>query len=190
MVIALVGAAAIAAYVQMTPGASRVADDLRADKGAVSRPSTPSVEVRTAPRHGRSQEPLRMVPALEGAEVKLAKPVSPTPEGIDDKAHLVSETFKAFGIAEGRALKCEVKDKVAIIDVNAALVEHGFGSMEEGNLVKALQLALGQFPDVERFQLLQEGQPIELGHLDLSEPIVVTRPGAKEEGKAPGSSEG
>jgi hypothetical protein len=124
-----------------------------------------------------------MVPGLEGAEVKLAAPVSPTPEGVDAKAHLVTETFKALGIPEGRALKCEVKDKVAIIDVNAAFVEHGYGSTEEGNVVKALQLALGQYPDVERFQLLQEGQPIELGHLDLSQPIVVTRAGSPAESK-------
>ncbi len=175
MVAALVGVAAIAAYVQMTPAAGRVADDLRKDRPAVSRPAEPASEVRTPSRHSRSQEPILLVPAMDGEEVKLGAHVSPAPQGVDLKAHLVTETFKSLGISEGRALRVEIQDKVANIDVNAAMVQHGYGSMQEGNLIKALQLALGQLKDVDKFKLLQDGQPIELGHMELSEPIDVIR---------------
>ncbi|MEZ0327604.1 MAG: GerMN domain-containing protein [Fimbriimonas sp.] len=182
MVVALVGVAAIAAYVQMTPGAGRVPDELRRQEPAVSRPG-PTAEVKATPRHHRSEEAMLFVPALDGTDVKLGGQLSLVPNGMDQKTHLVTETFKSLGVPEGKALKCEVKSGVAIIDVNAAMVEHGYGSMEEGNMIKALQLALGQFPEVEKFQLMQDGQPIELGHLDLSEAVNVTRPGPAPEDK-------
>jgi hypothetical protein len=172
MVAALVGVAAFAAYVQFTPGARRVADDMRRDQ--TSRPA-PSVETKGEAVGEPVQQRSYLIPAVEGSDVKLATPASKAPKGIDEKVHLVSETFKALGAPEGRALKVEMKDKVAVIDVNSAVMEHGFGSMEEGQLIKALQLVLGQFPEVESFQMVSEGNPVEFGHLDLSEPTPVVR---------------
>ncbi|HSI74218.1 MAG TPA: GerMN domain-containing protein [Fimbriimonas sp.] len=170
MVAALIGVAAFAAYVQFTPGARNVADDMRRDQ--VSRPA-PSVKTNVSPSEKPTDATAYLLPAFEGTEVKLATPASQTPEGVDPKVHLVSETFKVLGAPEARALKVEIKDKLAIVDVNSGLMEHGFGSMEEGQLIKALQLVLGQFPEVESFQLMSDGNPVELGHLDLSEPTPV-----------------
>jgi hypothetical protein len=178
MVAALIGVLGFAAYVQLTPAARQVPPDLRREQ--VSRPApTVHSEAKPVQRPAPSEQTF-LLPVLEGSDVKLATPASKPPEGVDEKVHLVTETFKVMGAAEARALKVEIKDKLAIVDVNAGLMEHGFGSMEEGQLVKALQLVLGQFPEIESFQLMSEGNPVELGHLDLSEPTPVVHASATE----------
>lgn len=185
MLAALVGVAGFAAYVKFTPGASRVADDLRR-KDEISRPG-PSVDVDSKPSTKTTDAAGGLkVPALVGSDVQLTKSVGSVPAGEDPQAYLLTQTFKAMGVSDGRALKVVVDGGTAQVEVNQAVVEHGYGSMEEGYLIKALQLALGQFSTIDRFTLVEGGNPVEFGHLDLSEPIEVIRPGQTPEQPADG----
>jgi hypothetical protein len=185
MIAALVGVAGIAYYVQTTPGAARVADDLRKTQQV----GRPSVEVSCSSRPSNRPSATKskyLIPVMANGDVALTGDLGNPADGQDDRQFVIDKTFQSMGVGEGRALKVEVKDGLASVDVNAAMVDHGYGSMEEGQMVKALQLALGQFPEISTFRLLLEGQPAELGHLDFSEPIEVIRPETKSpETKSP-----
>ncbi len=54
--------------------------------------------------------------------------------------------------------------------------------MEEGYLIKAIQMALGQFKDIDKFQIIVDGKAVDsLGNIDLSKPVDVIRPGQKSD---------
>ena len=62
------------------------------------------------------------------------------------------------------------------MNYNAA-VGKGMGSMEEGSFIRALQVGFGQFEDVDRISVESGGKPLESGHVDLTDPLPVIRPG-------------
>jgi hypothetical protein len=184
MLIALFGVGAFAWYVKTTPGASRVADDMRRTDHT-SRPG-PHVNVDVKPKEDAHVQTAYLVPTVSGMDVKLDKKAPAVPEGQDARVFLVTQTFSSLGVADGRAVGIELNGKNAVVDVNQSVLDHGYGSMEEGQLVKALQMALGQFPEVDTFQLRTDGQIIDsLGHLELTDPIPVSRPGAQPEPTTP-----
>ena len=45
------------------------------------------------------------------------------------------------------------------------------GSMEEGAFLRALQVGFGQFTDVDKVAIEADGEPLQSGHVDLSEPL-------------------
>src|SRR5688572_3655983 len=103
MMIALLGVGVFATYVNMTPAAARVSDDLRA-KPAVSIPSpTITVEGSTKPPKVDNKQDL-MVPAIQGEDVQLGPKLGTMAAGVDPKAFLITETFSSMGISGGRAV--------------------------------------------------------------------------------------
>lgn len=179
--VATMGVVGFAAYVKMSPNAARVPDDLRRSTSLeqplvrpAQRKHEPDVEVT-------SRKVDLLIPAVVDGEVKLSKPASEVPKGMNPMVFATTETLKSFGVEDGRALGVQVKDKTALLDVNEQLVDHGFGSTEEGQVIKALQMVLGQFSQIDRFELIFDGNKVDsLGSIDLTDPIPVVRPGQTE----------
>jgi hypothetical protein len=177
MLLALLGVGVFATYVKMTPAAAHVADDLRARPSITQR--GPDVQVQGQPVNGRTSIHELMIPRVSGMDVKLSTPAKSPPAGVDPKVFLLDESFRYFGIRDGRVLAVQIEGKNAIVDVNDAVVNHGYGGTEEGQFVQLIQQALGQFPEVDTFQVRNNGKVVDsLGSLDFSSPTPVTRPGA------------
>jgi len=175
MLLALLGAGVFAAYVKMVPAASRVPADMRRSEPGVSVDVT-SIKTKPVESHPSSQDVL-LVPAVVEKEVKLGNPVGPVPQGVRPEVFLLNETLASLTIDNARALSIDMKGSVAVVNFNAAL-QKGYGSIEEGNLIRALQLALGQFKGITHFKVTVEGKSIDtLGNIELSAPIEVIRPG-------------
>lgn len=183
MLVALLGVGVFAAYVKLTPPAQHVAPELHrpAETAVVApekhesfvreKPAGPSVEVDAGPQ-------LR-VPALSGEEVKLGRKAGSVPSGVKPMVFIANETLKDLKIDKARAIGVDVHGRNALIDFNPE-IEKGYGSTEEGELIKALSTALGQFPEIDTFQIVVDGKPLDtLGELDLSDPIAVIRPDGK-----------
>lgn len=178
MLLAALGVGVFAAYVQLTPSARTVPPELRKDG--------PEVTTTAAPRPRRDRRTTRavqrvelLVPALDGENVKLVPELT---SAVGDEAivFVANGALKAMNIDDARALGVNVKDGLATIDFNAG-IEKGYGSMEEATLIKALQMGLGQFKNVSRFQFRVEGRTVEsLGHYEMAEPLPVIRPGKTE----------
>jgi len=173
MAMALLGVVVFAGYVKLTPSASHVADDLRAKPDPIVHdvhPKRPSVEVES------SDTPQLKVPVLHGEDVSLDKLAGKTPSGVKPMVFVATETLKQLKIQGAKAIGVDIKDRNALVDFNPAL-DKGYGSMEEGQLIKSLQWALGQFPEIDTFQIVIDGEVKKsLGQLDLTDPIPVTRP--------------
>lgn len=79
-------------------------------------------------------------------------------------------------IPPGAVLKSVVvTDELAKADFNLELkTKHWGGSLGEMTTVYSIVNTLTQFPEIERVQILIEGQEVEslAGHLDLSEPLL------------------
>jgi len=175
MGIALLGVGVFAAYVKLTPSAAHVAPDIRKPEPLVhhERPKGPSVEVQSS----SAQE--FKIPVLHGENVSLDKSAGKAPSGVKPMVFVATETLKQLKIDGAKAIGVDVKDRNALVDFNPAL-DKGYGSMEEGQLIKSLQWALGQFPEIDTFQIVIDGQvKTTLGQLDLTDPIPVTRPDGK-----------
>ncbi len=170
------GFGVFAAYISKTPQAARVPNELRRDR------PTPVVkhEDRTSQptKDDQGTKPTAetyYIPKVSGETVKLGDAAPEVPAGEDAKKFLGNETLKAFNLGDGPAvLGVDVRDHIAVLDMNQAFVDHGYGSSQEGQLVEAMQIVYGQFPDVEKIQFMCNGQPIDsLGHLELSAPLPV-----------------
>jgi hypothetical protein len=175
MLVALLGAGVLAAYVKMTPQAAHVTQD---------RPqSGPDVTVQSQATN-RTEAPLTkqeglLVPSVIQNDVKLDKPAGSPPDGVRPEVFLVNQSLSSLKIDGASALGIEVKDRVAAVSFNPG-IEKGYGTIEEGYLIKALQMALGQFKDIDKFQVIVEGKTVDsLGNIDLSTPVEVIRPGQK-----------
>jgi hypothetical protein len=183
MLLAALGVGVFAAYVKLNPNAGRVPD-------AVRRPAIESTAPAPTPRitHRRSSGPdvsiakqteLRL-PVVKGDDVALGHAVGQVPAGEKPMVFLANATLHELRIDKARALGVQIKDRNALVDFNEAL-DKGYGSTEEGYLIKSLQLALGQFPEIDTFQIVINGEVKDsLGQIDLSEPITVIRPDGKE----------
>ena len=83
-------------------------------------------------------------------------------------------------IPEGTSLRgIKIEDGLATVDFSDAFQKNFHGSdTEEAQTINSLLLTLGQFPTIERVQILVEGKPIEaLSQLSINEPLPVLRPG-------------
>ena len=179
MGVGALGVAGFAYYVKATPAAAHVPQEIRR-KEAPAPSSTPQTHRRSNSERSDpntiEQSPYK-VPVISGDDVKLSAHVPLPPKGVDDRVYITTKTFESLGIDGGRALSVDLKDGIANIDVNEAFASHGYGSTEEGQVIKALQLALGQFKDIERFTMIFEGQQLDtLGNAELTDPIPVIRP--------------
>lgn len=92
----------------------------------------------------------------------------------------LSATMANLGLRDIRILGVAVEGGVATVDASPTLQSHGFSSSSEATLVNAVATALGQFPDVKTFRFRVDGEVLDtLGHLELTEPQPVIRPGQK-----------
>lgn len=187
MTIALLGVGVFAAYVKFTPSAARVSDDLRPKKAVETaihnHPSKgPAVDVESS-----SANELK-IPVVHGMDVTLDKPAGTVPSGVKPMLFIATETLKQLKISGAKAIGVDIKGRNALIDFTPQL-DKGYGSMEEGQLIKSLQWALGQFPEIDTFQIVIDGEVKKsLGQLDLTDPISVTRPDGKDAVPDPAST--
>lgn len=175
MLLALLGAGVFAAYVKFDAKASHVPSDLRRTEPDVDIDSKPIQ--KTVPATTSTASSSLLVPTIENNEVKLVKPAAATQNGVKPEVDLINQSLHSLLIKDGRAVGLEMKGHIALVDFNQA-IDKGYGTIEEGNLIKALQMALGQFKGIDQFKIIVEGQPIEsLGNIELTAPIDVIRPG-------------
>lgn len=180
MLVAALGVGALYAYVKFTPAAQHVA--------VADRRTTDSEDAPTPRRHSResdtdgpdvsvkSSPDLKLrVPSVDGLNVKLGKSAGRVPDGIKPMVFISNATLKELNLDKARALGVDIKNRNALVDFNED-IESGFGSMEEGMVIKALQTALGQFPEIDTFQFVVGGKALTtLGQADLTDPIPVIR---------------
>lgn len=181
MLFAALGVVVFAAYVTSTPAAQRVPSDLRKpEKDAIvhkldktSRPKTssgPSVEVHS--------EAELLVATLEGDKVKLV-PAKGTAHDQNPMLFALNGTLKNLHMNGVKAIGVEVRERVAILDFTPALTE-GMGSTEESQFMDGLRLTLGQFKEIDKFQMRVDGELVEdFGHESYEGPQSVTRPGSE-----------
>lgn len=171
--LAALGGGVLAAYVKLTPAALHVE---RPDQSA-----GPDVSVRAHPDNstqitGRQNGSTLLVPTVDQDDVKLTKPAGDTPEGVRPEVFLVNQTLDSLKVDGAKAVGIDVKDRVAIVSFNPG-IQKGYGTIEEGHLIKALSMALGQFPEIDAFQVAVEGKTVDsLGNIDLTTPVLVIRP--------------
>jgi len=173
MLLTLLGAGGVAAYVKMSPQAAHVSQG-PAQAG-------PDLTIQSQPPHEADIAPTKsdglLVPAIVQNDIKLDKPVGEAPQGVRPEVFLVNQTLASLQVQGAQALGIEVKDRIAMVSFNPG-IEKGYGSMEEGYLIKALQMALGQFKDIDKFQIVVEGKTVDsLGNIDLTTPVEVIRHG-------------
>jgi len=173
LLLTCLGAGVLAAYVKLTPQASHVVNDLRQDG--------PDVSVHSQ-QNGITENPATskssgfLVPVVAQNDIKLDKPSGDPPPGVQPEVFLVNETLTSLQIEGARALGVEVKNGTAMVSFNPG-IEKGYGSIEEGYLIKALSMALGQFPNIDKYQVVVEGRTVDsLGNIDLTTPVDVIRP--------------
>jgi hypothetical protein len=165
MLVAAMGLGAVGAYVQLSKPASSLPKEFTRDDQGLSGKSLvrPNDEQSSA-------TVLRVVP--KDTEVEFDQSRLDVPAGVNPMAHAVSETLRAFKLNQVRALDVELKDGKATVFFNPAVNNMGLGSTEEGMLVKALRMALGQFQEVKSIEFSLEGQPIgSFGHNEFTYPL-------------------
>lgn len=116
---------------------------------------------------------------MEGETPTLTKELT-LKLGEDGRLRSLAETIKSVGYADIRVLKVDIEQGKAMVDVSPSLRSQGFSSTSEAKLIEAMARTLGQFSDVNTFQLRVDGEIVDtLGHLELTEPTKVIRPGEK-----------
>jgi len=176
--ISALGVGGLAAYVELTPSAAHVPQDERKPSLTRTTNEPTSRAVPLGPKVDITSEHAQLlVPEVSGEDVKLQRPAGDIPMGMKPMVFIAGETFKSLKLDGARALGVQISDRTARLDVNQTFAEFGFGSMQEGQVVKALQMALGQFPEIDTFELYSDGKKLDtLGQLDLESPIEVIRP--------------
>lgn len=178
MITAFLGAGVLAAYVRFTPGAAHVQRP-----ESISQPEV-TIESRPANPHRTSQTTTvpdnLMIPAVQNNEVVLARPIGSIPDGVKPEVYVVNETLSSLLIDKAKVLDISVTKGLALIHCTPE-IQKGYGTFEEGNLIKSIQLALGQFKQIDAYQIVVEGHIVEtLGNIDLTTPVKVIRPGQSE----------
>ena len=169
------GLAAMAAYVKFAPSrwhnsdrpSLEVAPPVRAPKQFTS--DTPTKE------GAETKQTQLLAPVVEGDNVTLAGTSETIPEGQEPAVYLANLSIKAVHIENAKATSVKIENRIARIDFSPE-IQDGLGSAQESNFLKALQVSLGQLPDVDKFQITVAGQPIDsLGHFDVNDPLEVIR---------------
>ncbi len=176
MLLALAGVTAFGLYVRSTPDAAKVAPDLRREEP--SKADAPAAQVKNPDPKPAPAESRYFVAVRAGSALRMARIEKPVPDGEDPKAFVTRETIQGLGLSTVQSRGVKLDGGTAVLDFNAA-VRDGLGSSEEGDLLKALQMALGQFSDVDSIRIAVDGQVVEeLGHVEVAEPLPVIRPSA------------
>jgi len=106
-------------------------------------------------------------PAKPMLEALIRSPQSPLPRGT-------------------RLLAVRIVDGLATVDFSKD-IQRNFqgGDLQEAQAVNSILMTLGQFPSIDRVQLLVEGAPIDSlgGHFEINSPIPVIRPSSVQEAK-------
>ena len=189
------GVGALAWYVKADPKAAHVTklarntDDFGDDAPEVTvhthRHARPADDGDTAPET-KSSEQIRL-PEIKGEDVSLQSDKVDVPDGEDSKKFLAERVVKDLSLSNVTVHGVDVRNGVAVINFGGD-IDAGMGSEQEGNFLKELQTGFGQFSQIKRIEIDKEGEPLEsLGHIDLTDPIPVTRPGESESGSEQGS---
>lgn len=174
MLAAAMGLGVLAAYVRSNPQAARVPDSMRrAD------PSEKPIETKLTARHEEKAKPEATEPELQvgvpqNSDVVM-KPVETTiPEDQDKLVFVGNQIFKAFGKEGARVLRVDVKNGTVTIHCNPKVL--GYGSVEEGQMLKSLEMTYGQFPEIKKIELMIDGQKVDtLGSVEITEGLAVIR---------------
>lgn len=172
-----IGVGALAYYVKSTPDASHIPVEIkRNDQKKHSEEVSPKPEATST--EVKPTGPTVRLPVIGDEDINLSRNETPVPEGQQPMHFVAQSVADAVKIDGAKVLGIDVRDHVAIVNFNAA-VEKGMGSMEEGKFLQALQIGFGQFKDIDRIAIESEGAPMTSGHVDLSDPLPVVRPGEK-----------
>ncbi len=180
------GVGTLAYYVKSTPEAAHVPDALRAhsDRKTFAEATTTAPHEAAHPVHRdrpkASQGETVRLPVFgdDISDMALDGRGTAVPGGQDAMQFVAGKIAEAAHIDGARVLNVDVRDHVAFVGYNAA-VQKGMGSMEEGAFLRALQIGFGQFTDIDKIAVEANGEPLQSGHVDLSEPLPVVRPGEK-----------
>ena len=158
--IAAAGTVALALYVQLTPGASRIRPMDDAQKGM------PEASV------SQSNNVLIPVPKFEEGKLHFQSRSLPLSSDSDRKLEAVSEFLKESNlIGTARLMSIDVQDGVASLHFTEGFDE-GMSSTDEATLLYGLRAVLGQFEDVKSLRIFVEGRQIEeLGHFEIVDPV-------------------
>ncbi len=163
------GLAGIATYVQSAPGSKQ--NPILKPETPIQRPTNQSTDTVNDPAPLKEQVSVQSIKQTEtGYELFGSVKVSAKePELGALNAMLRTLGYKEFNFVDFQLSE----DGAATLDVSSG-IRNGFSSGEESDFVKALQVCLGQFPKVKSVVLKVDGEKLDtLGHLELSEPILV-----------------
>lgn len=153
---------------------------------------TPSTGEPTPPSTGEGSTTSPLKPPKNGGVIYV-----PSDHGGDDNdlaprpAHLarsaspardsIKELIRAphSPIPSGTTLRgIKIEDGLATVDFSSDFQTNFHGSdTEEAQTINSVLLTLGQFPTINRVQILVEGKPIDaLSQLSINEPLPVLRP--------------
>jgi spore germination protein GerM len=140
--------------------------------------AVPPAETTDVVKHNTMQLTL-YYPSADGAhlvpEVR-SFPINDSPARIAVEALLSGtnqpQTAKVFP-SDTKLRRLWIKDEVAYVDFNKAILKGNGGSASEILLVASVVNTLTEFPSVEKVKFLVEGKAIDTlyGHMDLSEPL-------------------
>jgi hypothetical protein len=173
LLVGLLGAGALAFYVKQTP---RLEDPAGPSVSVTRRDPPPATTTSDSP----GDKVLVFRPYMEGPEVRFTKSEATVPTGVDPRVFAVNEFLKASKVApEGAiAVGVQVRDGVALMDFSPGF-DRSYSTTDEKTMLDGLLTTLGQFQDVEKLQILINGEPIEsLGNVEVREPLDVIRSAA------------
>jgi len=167
LMVAALGFGGLAYYVSSTPSAQRVPNDLRKPE--------PTKASRNRPPESTTTSNSVRLPVVNGEKVTLSREsVSLEPNEAIARKLAVAAVVANDG-DRNLVLGAEIKDGTAVISLRRSMIG-GIGSMQEGTLITAWQVAFGQLKDVQKVQIEVDGQPIEsLGHFEIDQPLSVVR---------------
>jgi hypothetical protein len=177
---AALGVGALAFYVKNEPGAAKV-DPHQTYEQSQDEPLVRVIHERSSGKGNDDAPPPSkalvtvMLPKISGSEATLASESSAVPSGEDPLTFVAKACLKEARVEGAEVLGVTVSHKAALVNFNKA-IEDGMGSEQEGSFLKSLQLAYGQFPNINQVEILREGSPLtSLGSLDLPGPMDVIR---------------
>jgi hypothetical protein len=179
MLMGALGVGALAWYVKGDPAAAHVAKAAPSADYTEAKP--PTHRQRRKPEDSEEKTATMVqVPELQGDKVALTSDKVEVPDGEDSKKFIAEAVVRDVNLQNVKVLGVEVRHGVAVINFGGD-IDSGMGSQQEGQFLTELEKGLGQFPEVRRIEIDKEGQPLDsLGHIDLTEPISVIRPGESD----------
>lgn len=158
--IAAAGTVALALYVQLTPGASRIRPLDDGQKGI------PNVSVP------QSNNVLIPVADFEEGKLHFRSRSFPLGSRADRKQEAVSEFLKGSNLVpNSRLMSIDVIDGVASLHFSEGF-EEGLSSTDEATLLYGLRAVLGQFEDVNGLRIFVDGRKLEeMGHFEIGDSV-------------------